>query len=288
MEGPATASPAHEENPGTAGTREARRLGSRAFRAERSRFLVEGPQAVREALRGAAAATDAERPPVVVRRLWWTRRFSDRNPDFVDLATTAGIQGVELSDVDLAKLGETATPQGVVAVCDFLPFDLDDVLARSPRMLVVLAQVRDPGNAGTVIRCADAAGADAVVLSAGSVDAYNPKAVRAAVGSHFHLPVGQDLPLAPTLAAIRAAGLTILAADGGVAGAVDLDAAGDSGLLARPVAWLLGNEAWGLPPADLALADEVVAVPLHGRAESLNLATAAAVCLYATARAQRR
>ena len=87
---------------------------------------------------------------------------------------------------------------------------------------------------------------------------------------------------------MKAAGLTILAADGGVPGAVDLDQADDSGLLARPVAWLFGNEAWGLPPADRALADEVVAVPLHGRAESLNLATAAAVCLYATARAQRR
>jgi len=274
---------------GVAGLREARRLTTdRAFRTERSRFVVEGPQAVREALRGAAETGAPGRPAVVVRRLWWTRSFLQRHSDFGDLADAAGISDVELDHDDLAKAGDTATPQGVLAVCDFPPFDLDDVLARSPRMLVVLAQVRDPGNAGTVIRCADAAGADAVVLSAGSVDAYNPKAVRAAVGSHFHLPVGQDLPLAPMLAAMRATGLTILAADGGVPGAVDLDDAGDSGLLARPVAWLFGNEAWGLPPADRGLADEVVAVPLHGRAESLNLATAAAVCLYATARAQRR
>ena len=273
---------------GVAGMREARRLASLQFRTERSRFVVEGPQAVREALRGAAQVDEHGRPAVVVRRLWWTRRFLERHPDVGELAVTAGIHGVEVGDDDLANAGETTTPQGVLAVCDFLPFDLDDVLAASPRMVVVLAQVRDPGNAGTVIRCADAAGADAVVLSAGSVDAYNPKTVRAAVGSHFHLPVGQDLMLAPTLAAMRAAGLTILAADGGVPGAIDLDEAGDSGLLARPVAWLFGNEAWGLPPADRALADEVVAVPLHGRAESLNLATAAAVCLYATARAQRR
>jgi TrmH family RNA methyltransferase len=273
---------------GVAGLREARRLASRDFRAERARFVVEGPQAVREALRGVVDSGEPGRPTVVVRRLWWTRRFTERSPDVVELAATARVSGVELGDDELATLTETTTPQGVAAVCDFLPFDLDHVLAASPRMLVVLAQVRDPGNAGTVIRCADAAGADAVILSAGSVDAYNPKAVRAAVGSHFHLPVGQDLPLPDTLAAIRSAGLTVLAADGGVPDAVDLDDAADGGLLTGPVAWLFGNEAWGLPPEERALADDVVAIPLHGRAESLNLATAAAVCLYATARAQRR
>jgi len=120
------------------------------------------------------------------------------------------------------------------------------------------------------------------VLAGQSVDAYNPKTVRASVGSLFHLP----LALAPDpLAAVRACrelGLGVLAADG--AGETELFAADD--LLARPTAWLFGNEAWGLPDDLAAAADHRVAIPIRGGAESLNLSTAAAVCLYASARAR--
>jgi TrmH family RNA methyltransferase len=170
------------------------------------------------------------------------------------------------------------------------------VLAGRPRLVAVLAHVRDPGNAGTVLRAADAAGADAVVLTDASVDVHNPKCVRSTAGSLFHLPVVTGVPLAEAVGALRAAGLTVYAADG--AGDVDLDdlldraqdarrAGGPATGLAGPVAWVFGNEAWGLPAADRALADAVVRVPVHGRAESLNLATAATVCLYAAARAHR-
>ena len=155
----------------------------------------------------------------------------------------------------------------------------------SMRLVAVLASVRDPGNAGTIIRTADAAGADAVVLSAESVDLYNPKCVRATTGSLFHLPVVVGSPVAEIVAAAHTAGLRVLAADG--AGDADLDDELDSGRLAAPTAWLFGNEAWGLPAELRALADAVVRVPIHGKAESLNLAAAAAVCLYASARAQR-
>lgn len=174
------------------------------------------------------------------------------------------------------------------------------MLAARPRLVAVLARVQDPGNAGTVLRAADAAGADAVVLTAGSVDVYNPKTVRSTAGSLFHLPVvvGADLPA--LLGAARAAGCGVLAADGH--GDVDLDrlqdasaarAAGADGVdtpydLARPTVWLFGNEARGLSEEEKALADHRVAVPVHGRAESLNVGTAATVCLYASARAQRR
>ncbi len=143
--------------------------------------------------------------------------------------------------------------------------------------------MRDPGNAGTVIRCADAAGADGVVLAGDSVDAYNPKTVRASVGSLFHVPFAVERDPAAAVRAARAAGLTVLAADGG--GEVDLFQADD--LLARPTAWLFGNEAWGLPAELAELADARVRIPIHGRAESLNLATAAALCLYASAKVQR-
>jgi TrmH family RNA methyltransferase len=157
---------------------------------------------------------------------------------------------------------------------------LDEVVARAPRLVVICAQVRDPGNAGTVIRCADAFGADAVVLTEGSVDVHNPKTVRASVGSIFHLPVVADVSLEEATDALKAAGLTVIAADGsGTQTLLDLDLTG-------PIAWVFGNEAWGLPPADLATADSVAKVPMWGSAESLNLSTAAAVCLYATAAAQ--
>ena len=145
--------------------------------------------------------------------------------------------------------------------------------------------MRDPGNAGTVIRCADAAGADAVVLAGHSVDAYNPKTVRATVGSLFNLPLAVAPDPGRAVRDLQAAGLAVLAADG--KGELDLDDAADAGLLARPTAWLFGNEAWGLPEELAALADHRVRIPIHGRAASLNLSTAAAICLYASARAQR-
>jgi TrmH family RNA methyltransferase len=152
-------------------------------------------------------------------------------------------------------------------------------------LVVVGVDVADPGNGGTLVRCADAVGADAVVFCGAGVDPYNPKAVRASVGSLFHLPVAMAPDPAVAVDALRAAGLQVLAADG--AADLDLDAAEAAGLLAAPTAWLLGNEAHGLDPAVSALADAAVSVPLYGRAESLNLATAAAVCLYASARLQR-
>src|SRR5699024_9500223 len=111
------------------------------------------------------------------------------------------------------------------------------------------------------------------------------KAVRASAGRVFHLPISTALSLPDALTCARGQGLSVLAAHG--SGDVDLDEAGDSGLLTRPAVWLFGNEARGLPPRARDLADEVVAIPIHGRAESLNLATAAAVCLYASARAHR-
>jgi len=148
---------------------------------------------------------------------------------------------------------------------------------------VLCADVRDPGNAGTIIRTADAAGATGVVLAGHSVDPYNAKAVRATVGSLFHLPIALAEDVPAVVEATRATGHVVLAADG--AGEVDLFAAGE--LLGGRVAWLFGNEAWGLPDDLAARADHRVAIPILGRAESLNLATAAAVCLYASAAARR-
>ena len=251
--------------------RSARRLSTLKGRRAAEQFLAEGPQAVREA---AAAG--------LVQRIFVTASAADRYADIVATVAHAGVAVLEVGDTELASLTDTVTPQGLVAVCRATWPSLDDVVALAPRLVVVCAQVRDPGNAGTVIRCADAFGADAVILTQGSVDVHNPKTVRASVGSIFHLPVVADVSLEEATDALKAAGLTVIAADGsGTQTLLDLD-------LSAPIAWVFGNEAWGLPEAIRALCDDVVRVPIHGRAESLNLATAAAVCLYASARAQRR
>jgi len=141
-----------------------------------------------------------------------------------------------------------------------------------------------PDNAGTVLRAADAAGADGVLFSDNSVDVYNPKVVRSTTGSLFHVPISTGSDILETIAAAKAAGLQVFAADGGGVALPDLS----QDVLAKPTMWVFGNEAWGFEPEVLAAVDRVVAVPIYGAAESLNLATAASICLYATAFAQNR
>lgn len=181
----------------------------------------------------------------------------------------------------MSELAQTVTPQGLLAVCDFVDVPLDQVTALRPSLVALLANVRDPGNAGTVLRAADAAGAGAVIFADASVDVYNGKCVRASAGSLFHLPVVAGVRLPATVDALKNAGLRVLAADGRAGSTLDDPRTREA--LCSPTAWLFGNEAWGLPDDLLALADESVAVPIYGRAESLNLAAAAAVCLYASA-----
>ena len=252
--------------------KEARRLSRRPVRAERRLFLADGPKAVEGALG----------VPGCVVEVFATPTAAEQHPGLVEAAHHAGATWTAVVDQALAALSDSVSPAGVVAVCRFLDRPTAHVLDGLD-LAVLCADVRDPGNAGTVIRTADAVGAGGVVLAGHSVDAYNAKTVRASVGSIFHLPLAVADDPAEAVSQARAAGLTVLAADG--AGELDLFAADD--LLRQPVAWLFGNEAWGLPAALAAAADHRVAIPIPGRAESLNLATAAAVCLYATARARR-
>ncbi len=277
--------PAVLANPRSDRVTAVRRLSGRSARLREGRFAVEGPQAVREAVAGAG-----------VLALYATADAAERHAAIVDTARARGVLPVPVTSEVMAAMTQTVTPQGLLAVCRLVGVPLAAVVAGRPRLVAVLAHVRDPGNAGTVIRAADAAGADAVVVTDASVDVHNPKCVRSTAGSLFHLPIVTGVPLAEAVAALKAAGLTVYAADG--AGDVDLDDLLDAAEDARPggvradaltgpVAWVFGNEAWGLPDADRELADAVVRVPVHGRAESLNLATAATVCLYAAARAHR-
>jgi len=276
----------------------ARQLARRSSRQRTRLFLAEGPQAVREALawsqaapqhrdgaRGARGQPGADGAAGVVTELFVTAEVRSRHDELTARAAAQGVPVLIVSGQVMAELAQTVTPQGLLAVCRFIDVPLERLTEASPRLVVLLANVRDPGNAGTVLRTADAAGADGVVFSDASVDPYNSKCVRASAGSLFHLPVVAGSPLREAAAALRGAGLQILAAEG--AAGRKLDELESDGALGRPTAWLFGNEAWGLPADLLAQADQAVAVPIYGRAESLNLAAAAAVCLYASARARR-
>jgi TrmH family RNA methyltransferase len=253
--------------------------------------------------------------------LFVTADARSRHSDLVTAAEGAGVPVHLVSGEVMEDLAQTVTPQGLLAVCGFVDVPLDDVVSElkgaavpglrsdegatreggasrapgserenrvtrsAPALVALLANVRDPGNAGTVLRTADAAGAQAVVFADASVDPYNGKCVRASAGSLFHLPVVAGARLEEAVVAMRQAGLRIVAADGRAGR--PLDDPDVQARLSEPTAWMFGNEAWGLPPDLVALADEPVAVPIYGNAESLNLAAAAAVCLYASARAQR-
>ena len=257
----------------------ARRLTKRAFRQRERAFLAEGPQAVAEAYRCGAHVTD----------LFVTAAARSRHADLVTEITAAGIPVHLVSGEIMDELAQTVTPQGLLAVCGFVDVPLTEVAGPAggtkPSLVALLANIRDPGNAGTVLRTADAAGAHAVVFADASVDPYNGKCVRASAGSLFHLPVVAGARLEDAITTMRDAGLRIVAADGRAGRS--LDDHDVQARLAAPTAWMFGNEAWGLPPELVALADEPIAVPIYGQAESLNLAAAAAVCLYASARAQR-
>jgi TrmH family RNA methyltransferase len=276
------ASPPAEEplSPKSGRVKTARRLARRSSRAEERLFLAEGAKALTEALPA----------PGGVVEVFATEAASEQYAALRKAVDEAGVPWLHVSDDAIAALSGAITPQGIVAVCRFIDVDLDTVLdstvvgAHHPTV-VICADVRDPGNAGTVIRTADAAGAVGVVLSGNSVDLYNDKTVRATVGSLWHLPICVGAAPVESVRRAQAAGFTVLAADG--AGETDLFDAAASGLLDRPVAWLFGNEAWGLPDDVASQADHRVSIPILGRAESLNLSTAAAVCLYASARAGR-
>ncbi|MFB9402728.1 MULTISPECIES: TrmH family RNA methyltransferase [Pseudarthrobacter] len=282
-------------NPRADRVKDVAKLAGRPARLKRGQFLAEGPQAVREALRLHQQRV-ADGQQGVVTEVFASESCLDRHPEFEELSQ--GVNARLATDEVLAAMADTVNPQGIVAVCRFLDVTLQEVLDAGPRLVAVLCQVRDPGNAGTVLRAADSAGADAVILTASSVDIYNPKAVRSTAGSLFHLPVVLGADIDELAAACRARGIGVLAADG--YGTLNLDTLQDENArrrltgegpaseyaLEQPTAWLFGNEAQGLSPEELALADHRVAVPVYGSAESLNLGTAATVCLYASARSQ--
>ncbi|MBP3087047.1 TrmH family RNA methyltransferase [Mycolicibacterium fortuitum] len=228
-----------------------------------ARFLAEGPNLVEAALRRG-----------LVSEVFATEAALDR---FAALLVDAPVQVV--TERAAKALSDTVTPVGLVAVCRMPEVSLDEVLAGAPRLVAVAVETSEPGNAGTLIRLADAMGADAMILAGNSVDPFNGKCLRSSAGSIFGLPVVQAPDVDALMAALRAAGLQVLATTlDGETPLPDVD-------LTAPTAWLFGSEAHGLSPEIAAAADARVTIPMRGSAESLNVAAAAAICLYASAHA---
>lgn len=264
----------------------AQRLHRREQRSRHGQTLVEGPQAVRELLACA---------PRLTRDLYITDEAVERHGDVAELASAAGVWTHVLAAQDMRDL--SADAQGVVAVISTPEAPDLDSLLREASLIVATLDIADPGNLGTIIRTADAAGADAVVVGKASAELYSPKVMRSAAGSHFHVPCIAGIEASELAARAREAGLQVLTAEGTgewelpvlvreAAEAKILGAAPSGPDLRRRALWFVGNEARGFAGCDFD-ADARVAVPLYGKAESLNVSTALAVCAYASAMAQR-
>ena len=298
-------------NPHADRVRDIAKLRTRRGRAKKKQFMVEGPQAVREALK-------AHLQSPVLDAVYVTESAYERHPDIAELleqvhGTPTPEEGRRVfmrvvTDEVLAAMADSVTPQGIIAI-SFMVDTSFSVLwgenALNPKLIAVLSRIQDPGNAGTILRVADAAGADLVITTKGSVDLYNPKTVRSTAGSLFHVPIIQGVELEEFAEDVKSQGIVVLAADGyGTVNLQDLIdhaavlRAGFSGEtpaevkgafdLSRPTMWLFGNEAQGLSAEEKSAATMRIAVPVYGAAESLNVGTAAAICLYASAMAQHQ
>ena len=230
-----------------------------------ARFLAEGPNLVEAALRR----------DLVIEVFVTEAALSRFEPMLGDVSVHV------VTERAAKALSDTVTPVGLVAVCEVPSTRLSDVLADRPKLVAVAAGISEPGNAGTLIRVADAMGADAVVLAGHSVDPYNGKCLRASAGSIFAIPVVSESDAATAVCTLCDAGLRVRATT--VDGETSLDDADLSG----PTAWLFGPESHGLPAELAEMAEERVRIPMSGSAESLNVAAAAAICLYQSAKAHR-
>lgn len=240
-------------------------------RKKSNKFLVEGENSVEAAI-VTGAATD----------VFVTEAAAERYQEILRSAINLEVYTHLITEKAAKALADTTTSPGIFALCRQGLWPANQVLGRQPKLVAVPVETAEPGNAGTLIRVADAVGADCCLFAGNTVDPLSPKVVRSTAGSLFHLPVARDPNVDSVLQRLKDKGLTILAtcADG----EVNLDEAGE--LLAQPTAWLFGNEAHGLSTDLQQAADYTVRIPIRGRAESLNLATAAAICLYESAKAQ--
>jgi len=248
------------------------RLNQKDARYETGLFLLEGPQGLKE----------LEKSPELIEEIFVTSSAWERHRELLADFATLGLSIVEVSDQVMDKIADTRTPQGVVAVVHHLDLTFEELLAKKPVLLALIDQGRDPGNLGSIIRAADAAGADGIVLSPDSVDVYNPKVIRSTAGSIVNVPIVVDQDLADAIKTLKLAGMQVFSSS-----SLGQDVTQVSVVeMAKPTAWIFGNEAHGVSSEVAKGADKTLSLPIYGAAESLNLGTAAAICLYFTAVAQ--
>lgn len=268
--------------------RVAQLAGRSAVRNRRKQFLAEGPQSAAEAIRVhlgllelSEAAGQLWPQEQTVAEVYYTEQLAESNPDLAGLIRqlSTRVFVAQTSDQVLQAMSDAVVHQNIIAVVHQPTAQPAPNL--DAKLVGGLVRIQDPGNAGTIIRTADAAGADYVVATPQTVDIFNPKTVRSTAGSIFHLPVYTNVSLTTFVTGFHG---QVFAADG--YGDVVLDEASFT-VLSQPTAWLFGNEARGLNDEELAMADYRMAVPLYGLAESLNVSTAATICLYSSAMAQR-
>ncbi|MFN3340584.1 MAG: TrmH family RNA methyltransferase [Dietzia sp.] len=249
----------------------ASKLHRAAARRKAGRFLAEGANSVEAALASGAAV-----------EVFCGQDALERFPALVNTASAAGVTVSVVTDRAVRSLSDTVSPTGIVALCRSVVCDQGEPPEGVPRLVAVGQALAEPGNVGTLIRVSDALGADAVWLTEGGVDPENTKAVRASAGSLFHLPVVRGITETDLVGRAHRLGLQVAVATGD--GEVDVEHADD--VLSRPTAWVFGNEAHGVPDELAAAADIRVRIPIRGRAESLNIVTAASICLHTSARLQ--
>ena len=236
-------------------------IGSRGVKERKAsgHFVAEGMQCVREAL------TSDSGPRIET--LYLTSNGRNRVEQIADLAT---LNTVDVSDEVMKEMSETITPQGILAVCTIPQVSLNSIALNGTRRFIYLSEVQDPGNAGTILRSADAFAMDAVITSPGSVDMYSPKVVRSTAGSLWHIPVFESVPLDEVLSL-------------GV-NAFSLSSEGSKNLnqyeLSGDILAVFGNEARGLATGQNVDSIAVVNIPMPGNAESLNLSAAASIVMY--------
>jgi TrmH family RNA methyltransferase len=254
--------------------KELARLKTKKGRKQQGKFLIEGTRLCEEALNSSW----------VVESFLLTYAFGEKTKgkEFSRKLERSNAKLIEVKAHNLEKLSDTVTPSGIMGVVKIRNNPLNELWKERTKLILALDGIRDPGNVGTLIRTADAFRADAVVLSDDTVELYNPKVVRSTMGSIFHLPVFDEMNLEKTLPELKKRNFKILGTD--VHEGINLDRVDFSG----KIFVLIGNEAEGLNKNLLALVDDIVHIPIRGKAESLNAAVAGGIILYEATRKTRQ
>ena len=237
-------------------------LKQKKYRTQNGLYLAEGLRTAEEAVAYKAVET-----------LFYVATDDDRTMRLLEDAAMQNIKLVCVNENVMKKIADTETPQGIIAVCKMRQPKLETLLAGG-KMLLVLDRVGDPGNIGTMLRTADAAGIGGLVLLKGCADIYAPKTVRSSMGSLFHIPVLSGVSEQEFVSAAKKAGYDLLVTC--LDGADNLYKADLSGR----IAFVMGNEAGGVSKTLLEKADKRVYIPMAGRAESLNVAMAAGIVMF--------